>query len=184
MNKTTQSYEKGVHITKVRLVYPLPDPVTGIPRDVIIDRLEAYKVGGERRRRIPGTNIDIPKPPRSDDEDPIDNDSDTLRIHVDVETWVPTLFSPPMPPSVIDELRNKYGKFRTRHDKAYVDKKLAEDEAEQMRKESVKLMRTPRMEAADKRVREKKKPEPLGEETLAGIGEMIARARGLSLDAL
>jgi len=184
VDKATQTYEKPVHMSKVRLVYPLPDPVTGVPRDVIIDRFEDNGARGRMRRRIYGTNIDIPIPRDSPEKEYEDNDGDTLRIHVDQETWTPQLFTPPMPRSVLDELRNKYSKFRTRHDKEFVEKNVAKDDAVQRRKESVKSMWTPRMEAADRRAREKKEPEPLREETLAGIGEIIARARGLRLDAI
>lgn len=39
---------------------------------------------------------------------------DTRRMDLENPTFVPTLRTPPMPPSVIDELRSKYSRFRTR----------------------------------------------------------------------
>ena len=47
---------------------------------------------------------------------------DTLRIDVEQRTWVPTLLKVPFPDGVIDELRNKYGKYRTRHEDSFIEK--------------------------------------------------------------
>ncbi|TKA75836.1 hypothetical protein B0A55_04390 [Friedmanniomyces simplex] len=174
-------------LDSVRLVYPLPDPATGIPRDVVIERLininfsfdkvkKEWTVGD---RLIPGTNIIIPWPPKAD---PIyeDYQDDTLRITVEEQTFRPFLLHPPMPLTIIDELRNKYSKFRTRHDWEYVEKKELEDAKVEKRKELAKGMRTPLQELAEvrrqKRVEEGEKE--LSEEQLARIGEVIARERG------
>lgn len=48
-----------------------------------------------------------------------EHDCDTLRFEVEEHTWTPTLLRAPMPAGVIDELRNKYGQHRTRHDPQY-----------------------------------------------------------------
>ncbi|KAK5149367.1 hypothetical protein LTS14_010975, partial [Recurvomyces mirabilis] len=112
-----------LRLEDVRLVYPLPDPVTGVPRDVIIDRLihmnytfdKTKKEWTKGDRVIPGTNTMIPWPETVPEETP-DHDDDTLRITVEEQTFRPFLLSPPMPLSVIDELRNRYSKFRTRHE--------------------------------------------------------------------
>ncbi len=86
-----------------------------------------------------------------------------------------------MPPSVIDELRNKYSKFRTRHDEEYIAKKLAEDGETQRKKAMRATMRTPvkqlnRQERAEKK--SKGMPE-LSEDMLAKIGEIMAAKKGL-----
>jgi large subunit ribosomal protein L24 len=48
-------------------------------------------------------------------------------MEVETPTWVPSLRNAPFPSSVLDELRNKYSKYRTRHDPEYVAKKHVED---------------------------------------------------------
>ncbi|TKA81566.1 hypothetical protein B0A55_03016 [Friedmanniomyces simplex] len=174
-------------LDSVRLVYPLADPATGIPRDVVIERLininfsfdkvkKEWTVGD---RLIPGTNIIIPWPPKAD---PIyeDYQDDTLRITVEEQTFRPFLLHPPMPLTIIDELRNKYSKFRTRHDWEYVEKKELEDAKVEKRKELVKGMRTPSQELAEVRRQERMEEgdTELSEEQLARIGEVIARERG------
>ena len=73
-------------------------------------------------------NIHIPWPEESLAEPThVDEVADTLRIDVEEKSFLPTLLRPPMPASVIDELRNKYGKFRERHDEEWVAMKEAED---------------------------------------------------------
>ena len=172
-----------IPIQDVKLVYPLPDPQTGVPRDVIIDRLEPFnrkydkvkKEWTDGERLIPGTNTIIPWPEKGEEERE-DNEDDTLRIVVDEQTFRPFLLNPPMPTSVIDELRNKYSKFRTRHDYEYVEKKEQEQARVERRKDLVKTMRTPLQELAELRAQQKKETErKLTPEQLAKIGEVIAR---------
>jgi len=114
-------------------VYPLPDPITGVPRDVLLPRLvkrgayfDIYKNETVWQRYVEPQNVKIPWPTV---EEPMykDADVDTLRIQVEDKSFLPTLLRPPMPPSVIDELRNKFSKFRDRHDDDYVAKKVKED---------------------------------------------------------
>ncbi|KAK0924247.1 hypothetical protein LTR91_000779 [Friedmanniomyces endolithicus] len=143
-------------LDSVQLVYPLPDPVTGIPRDVVIERLihinhRFDKMKGEW---TPGDRL-IPD--------------------------VPAFFvTPPMPVTVIDELRNKYSRFRTRHTWQYVEQKELEAAKVEKRKELVKGMRTPLQELAEVRrmKREAEGERELSEEQLARIGEVIASERG------
>lgn len=169
----------------VRLVYPLPNEETGIPQDVIIDRLERVneqwdavkRVWDKGERSIPGTNTLIPWP-ESVSQEEIDHEDDTLRISVEEETFRPHLMFPPMPTSVIDELRSKYSKFRTRHDLEFVQKMEAIDAREEKRKGLIKNMRTPLQELADMRAKQKAAAEKqLTDEQLAKIGEVIAAER-------
>lgn len=130
----------------IRLVYPLPDPQTGIPREVIINNLvlrgRHFNVFDNEEifdRYLEPQNVRIPWPEKTE---PIykDEEGDTLRLQADENTYTPTLISPPMPGTVIDELRNRYGIFRDRHDDEYIEKKIQEDiatEAEQLRKKSM-----------------------------------------------
>lgn len=176
----------------VKLVYPLPDPETGIPRDVIIDRLMHINFEYDKNKRewteghrlIPGTNTIIPWPEKAEPAFE-DFEDDTLRITVEEQTFRPFLLHPPMPLSVIDELRNKYSRFRTRHDWEYVEKKDLEDARDEKRKGLAKGMRTPLQELADAR-KEKKELEQkeLTEEQLARIGEVIAQERVRATNAI
>ena len=181
-----QQVPRAIPMEDVRLVYPLPDPETGIVRDVIVDRLvrvnsEYYKVKKEWTegdRLIPGTNTLVPWPEKAD-PDYEDHDDDTLRITVEEQTSRPFLLHPPMPLTVIDELRNKFSRFRTRHDWEYLDKKEAEDAAVEKRKELVKGMRTPLQQLAEvRKARREREERELSAEQLAKIGEVIEAEKG------
>ncbi|KAL2223339.1 KOW motif domain protein [Thermoascus aurantiacus ATCC 26904] len=129
------SVEAPIPMDDVRLVVALDDPATGQIREVLVKHV----CGGEpilereygsttprHTRYIAGENIEIPWPK----ERPVqhkDEDWDTLRMEVETPTWMPSLLHPPFPPSVIDELRNKYSKYRTRHDPEFVEQKKLED---------------------------------------------------------
>lgn len=174
---------RAVPLEDVKLVYPLPDPETGIPRDVIVDRLmcvnrrwdKNLKEWDDGDRVIPGTNTIIPWPEKAD-PDYEDHEVDTLRISVEEQTFRPFLIRPPMPMSVIDELRNKYSRFRTRHDYDYIVKKELQDAKENDRKDLIKKMRTPLQELAELRAKQKQEQQKdLSPEQLAKIGEVIAQ---------
>jgi len=129
-----QTTEQPLPYSSVQLVYPLPDPITSIPRDVLLRRLikrdayfDIYKNETVWTRYVEPQNIRIPWPAVEEPEHK-DEDVDTLRIQVEDKSFLPTLLRPPMPPSVIDELRNKFSKYRDRHDVEYVAKKVKEDE--------------------------------------------------------
>lgn len=77
-------------------------------------------------RYISGLDIEIPWPTEEEPHHK-DGEYDTLRFEVDQETWVPSLDNPPFPSSVLDELRNKYSRFRKRHDPEYVREKVMEE---------------------------------------------------------
>ena len=127
--------ELPVPYANVRLVYPLPDPITGVPRDCILTTLVARNHRFDRfenehtfDRWLEPQHLRIPwpdkKPPAFRDEE-----ADTLRIDSEEQTFLPTLLRPPMPMGIIDELRNRYSKFRDRHEDEWLEKKKAEDEA-------------------------------------------------------
>ena len=125
------------------------------------------------------------------EEPPADSkefDGDTLRFEVEEKTWTPTLLRAPMPDGVIDELRNKYSRLRTRHEPAY---QLAL-EARERRKAAYKawvksggnMLLSPTKEAqmAEKRKLKEKGEPTLEREVLERIGEVMA-SKGIEMTA-
>ncbi|TRX97520.1 hypothetical protein FHL15_001798 [Xylaria flabelliformis] len=178
-------------VSAVRLVHPITDPVTGKTQDVIINQLVhrdlvTDKQTGKRRwdRVVPGLNISIPWPVKEEPNIP-DFKADTMRIDVEEKTFVPTLLRPPMPEAVVDELRNKYSRFRTRHEPEYIARVEAAEQAEKDRAKLMESIRTPLQEFhRAEREKKKKKGKPrLTLEMLEKIGEVIAKNRERSLNA-
>ncbi|KAM3420534.1 hypothetical protein BST61_g3799 [Cercospora zeina] len=159
----------------VQLVFPLPDPETGIPRDAVIEKVEVIK----GTRVIPGSSTFLPWPEKDlTSEDEEEYEDDTLRHAVEERTFRPFLIRPPMPLSVIDELRNKYSRFRTRHEYDYMAKLEREDAKVEERKSLIKTMRTPLQELAALREKQKAaQQKELTVEQMAKIGEIIAQER-------
>ncbi|KAE8388551.1 hypothetical protein BDV23DRAFT_110997 [Aspergillus alliaceus] len=139
----SQSGQKGnvspvpmpISLDDVRLVVALDDPATGQTRDVLVEHVYGGGPILERdhgsdtprhTRYITGENIEIPWP-RSEPPKFKDEEWDTLRMEVETPTWTPSLHYAPFPPSVMDELRNKFSKYRTRHDPEWVEAKKMED---------------------------------------------------------
>ncbi|KAF7940769.1 uncharacterized protein EAE97_006955 [Botrytis byssoidea] len=188
--RPTRSVPQGISLKNVKLVFPYTDPVTGLTRDVIAKKLAHHKMFRDRhaqtvkwQRIIPGAgdrpNIIIPWP-KVEPREKKDYDCDTLRMEVEEKTFVPTLITPPMPGSVIDELRNKYSIFRTRHDPEYIERKLEEDRQNEAKKKTIASMRTP-LKEINKRERELRKAKGKGKLTrgmLLKIGQVISRRRG------
>ncbi|KAI8960512.1 hypothetical protein F5Y11DRAFT_349443 [Daldinia sp. FL1419] len=175
--------ELPIPISGIRLVHPIKDPSTGVTRDVIINQLVHGgflhdRVSGKRRwsRIVPGLNIAIPWPKKEEKEEK-DFSCDTLRIDVEDKTFVPTLLRPPMPEAVLDELRNKYSRFRTRHDPEYIARLEAEEQALADRRKLMDSMRTPLQEyhRAQREGKKKKGKPRLTQEMLEKIGEVMAR---------
>ena len=172
-----------IPISAVRLVHPIPDPVTGITRDVIVRELKPVNISHDRvsrraswQRVVPGLNVRIPWP-RSAPKKREDCKDDTMRIDVEEKTFVPTLLRPPMPEALVDELRNQYSKFRTRHTDEYIAQKEAEQAAKKARLESASTMLTP-LQEFNRLEREKRKArgQPvLSDEMLEKIGQIIAK---------
>ena len=182
-----QTTEAPLHLSSVRLVTPLPDPTTGSGRDVIVNELTLTPSGqrliANYMSPYTGKPHYIPWPPKEKPEFK-DNDEDTLRIDVEQVTWVPTLLRAPMPSGVIDELRNKYSKFRRRHEDSYIEMKETQDEKAKRRKEILeygggtpKEMLTPVQELNRARKMERKalEEDKLTEEVLAGIGKLMVK---------
>jgi large subunit ribosomal protein L24 len=189
MTRAVISREKPVPLSFVKLVAALPHPETNVVRDVIVTSLKMSKVWHDKvtgrksfSRIISGTTTVVPWP-KQEPKEVKDYDADTLRIDVETRSFVPSLLRPPMPSTVIDELRNKYSIFRTRHDEEYIAKKIAEEEAEVAQKNSGKLMRTP-LNEINRKVREMKKAKGKGkltEQMLARIGEVMERRKKQAL---
>ncbi|KAG9229093.1 putative 54S ribosomal protein L40, mitochondrial [Amylocarpus encephaloides] len=190
--RPVQVYEKPIAITDVRLVVPMPND-EGVMRDAIIRKLEIKRIFDRDTRQnvylraVAGTgqNIPYPKDPNPRVRPPVeDKASDTLRIDVENKTYIPTLLRPPMPRSVIDELRNKYSVFRTRHDPEYIASKEAEEKEKEEKKKSIKLMKTPLNIAnrAERRLRRKiGKKQVLSPTILEKIGRIMAAKKDLVL---
>jgi large subunit ribosomal protein L24 len=184
---SVQPVKAAIPISAIRLVHPLTDPETGTARDVIIRELKPIGITHDRPTRkvffsriVPGLNVRIPWPKQAKREHE-DHPIDTLRLEVEERTFVPTLLRPPFPESVVDELRNKYSKFRTRHTPEYVSK-VEEKEAEKKARQKgarIEEMLLP-LQEYNRKLRELRrargKPE-LTEEMLEKIGEVIARNR-------
>ncbi|KAL4944238.1 hypothetical protein BDV06DRAFT_187888 [Aspergillus oleicola] len=134
-NTPFQTISLPVPLDDVRLVAALDDPSTGQTRDVLVEHIYGggptveHDYGVElpkHTRYIAGEDIEIPWP-RADKPNVKDEEWDTLRMEVETPTWVPSLHEPPFPSSVLDELRNKFSAYRTRHDPEYVEEKRMED---------------------------------------------------------
>lgn len=184
--RPVRSMEKPLSISSIRLVHALPDPTTGIVRDVIVKRLINSRIFHDRHsgtarwsRIIPGLNIKVPWP-KIEPKKHKDNDCDTLRADVESRTFVPSLLHPPMPGSVINELRNKYSIFRTRHDEEYVAAKMVEDAEKEAAKKFANEMRTPLKEVnrRENKLRKAKGKGKLTTGMLVRIGKIIARSQG------
>ncbi|CAG7957718.1 unnamed protein product [Penicillium nalgiovense] len=154
----TQPQPFPVSFDDIRHVIPLEDTKTGKLQNVVVQHAYAagpYHDRGEHSklpkytRYVSGLDIEIPWP--LEDEPVItDGDMDTTRMAVEVSTFTPTLEQPPMPSTVIDELRNKYSRFRTRHDPEYLREKMREDYRKEYRN-TVSMM-TPQTDAKNMRI--------------------------------
>ncbi|ESZ92560.1 hypothetical protein SBOR_7045 [Sclerotinia borealis F-4128] len=188
--RPVRSVPQGISLKDVKLVFPYTDAKTGLTRDVIAKKLAHHNMFRDRhaqtvkwQRIIPGVgdrpNIIVPWP-KSEPRVHTDNDCDTLRMEVEEISFVPTLLTPPMPGSVIDELRNKYSVYRKRHDPEYVEKKLEEDRQEAASKRTIESMRTPLNEInrRERKVRRTMGRGSLDRGMLLRIGQVISRRNG------
>lgn len=186
-----QTVEKPISLADLRLVTALRNPETGEKRDVVVKTLELVK----RSRRISGTEIVIPWPehsepvegeedkPSPEDQEKIEKERYTTQLEdvARASFWDPTLLEPPIPDGVIDELRNKYSKFRTRHTDEYVAQKEEEERLVQEEKNRIRLMRTPlqKKNAVDRKKRRKMGRGLLTPDMKDAIGKVIARNKGI-----
>ncbi|CZT45161.1 related to ribosomal protein YmL40, mitochondrial [Rhynchosporium secalis] len=187
--RPVRTIEQPVSLKSVRLVVPIKDSETGPRRDVIVKVIrrtppfkyrngtityERYIPGMRQRHQIPWPEV----------EEKVFQDypTDTLRMDVETKTFVPSLLTPPMPSSVIDELRNKYSIFRTRHEAEYLEAKQKEEDEKLAKKKSLaKKMRTPLNEANRKARKGRKKlgKVELTPDMLEKIGQVIADSKNL-----
>lgn len=174
-------------MNNVRLITALYTPETGETRDVIVKGIDISEkkrdlLTGKYNwvRKIHGTNIVIPWP-KEDEPEKVDHSVDTLRIVVEEKTFIPTLLRPPMPESVIDELRNKFSAFRTRHTEEYIAAKEAEEAEKKAKVLSIKKMRTPLSEKnrKERKLRKQKGKGVLTEDMMMKLGQVIARNKGV-----
>lgn len=136
---------------------------------------------------MPGLNIEIPWPHLFEESERQQLEGmveeypcDTLRIDVEEHSFVPTLLRPPMPEKIIDELRNRYSKFRTRHEDEYILKKTREEIKKKLDRGMSVQMMSPRQELNLKLQKEKKaRIEPvLSDQMLVKIGQIMAKHEG------
>lgn len=242
-NKTAEKIatEKGsIPIQALRIVVPLPDPDTGILKDVVVKSMEVFlpeshenyvleperyvedthpvtgkkvpryirpkrtnKLTEEARRKfdalpkegepyygdyysslpkfarfIEGLDIAIPWP-EAKPATYVDNDADTLRIEAETVTFEPSLKEMPMPPSVLDELRNRRSRTRTRHEDWYIEKKDEEAAREEWRKNTTLAMPKELLRRAKIESKHKDAEKPATEKEERRLAEMIARARAI-----
>ncbi|KAI9891872.1 MAG: hypothetical protein M1814_002257 [Vezdaea aestivalis] len=154
--------EVGIPIDHVQLVCPLQGE-DGKVEDVVIrhitlgkSRTEINEEGKPEKkydRFVTGENLILPWPEKSLPEK-VTHDIDTSRLDSESKTWVPTLKSPPAPPSVLDELRNRYSKFRARHEDWYVEQKESEERAKTGLNDGSSML-TPLQEIKSKVAKEK-----------------------------
>ena len=184
-NRPVVPYNVSIPWKSVKLVHAIQD-AKGSFRDVVVDKVVLQKptwhelrhgtADKRGKRMIPGLKQDIPWP-FQDPEKFDDNDVDTLRITVDEVTDRPYLLQPPMPTSVVDELRNKYSRFRKRHEPEYIAAKEAAFGQTDRKKLLGKLVTTPSMELQERNRLERAATSNLTEEQLAAIGKVMAEAR-------
>ncbi len=186
-----EAKEACIPIDAIRLVHPIADPKTGVTRDVIIRELKPVDIYIDRPTRrtefsrvVPGLNVEIPWP-RKEEPEYHDAPGDTLRIEVEAKTFVPTLLRPPMPEHIMEELRNRFSRFRTRHEPEYIAKKEAEAAEKVQRRKMVQTMRTPLQEfhTQQKALRKARGQPVLTDEMLQKIGQVISRNKKIALEA-
>lgn len=192
----SRSQAMPISIGSIRLVYPITNPETGVTRDVVINQLKAvppnmqspnmnldrWEHGKKWDRLVPGINVVIPWPEVQAPEYET-HPADTVRQQVEDRTFYYNLLSPPMPEPVLDELRNKFSKFRTRHEPWYLEKKEAEEAARKSRHETVLSMQTPLEEFhAHRKALKAAQGEPeLTDEMLEKLGAIIAQKKEAAL---
>ncbi|KND92857.1 hypothetical protein TOPH_02663 [Tolypocladium ophioglossoides CBS 100239] len=192
-----RSQAMPISIGSIRLVYPIRNPETGVIRDVVINQLKAvppnmksenmtldrWEYGNKWDRLVPGINVVIPWPEVEAPEYEA-MPADTVREQAEDRTFYYSLLSPPMPEQVIDELRNKYSRFRTRHEPWYIEQKEAEEEARKGQMEAVKSMQTPLDEFHEmqREIRDSQGEPELTDEMLEKIGQAMAKKKAAALD--
>jgi large subunit ribosomal protein L24 len=142
-----RTYTMPLPMADVRLIHRYKG------REVILENMLLRASWNKRenkplvKRYMPGLEEPLPDHRPKENEDYSNETAgpdDTLRITSEEVTFLPTLIQMPTPASVLDELRNKYSKFRIRHDDVYVEKMKKKEAEEQNKQSRVQLMQTPR----------------------------------------
>lgn len=191
-----RSQAMPISIGSIRLVYPLTNPETGVTRDTIINQLKAvppnmqsvnmsldrWHYGKKWDRLVPGPNVVIPWPEVEAPEYEAMK-ADTAREQVEERTFYYNLLAPPMPDQVLDELRNKYSRFRTRHEPWYVEQKEMGELAKKGGLDGSRSMQTPLEEFHEKQreIRDTEGQPELTEDMLEKIGEFMAKKKEAAL---
>jgi large subunit ribosomal protein L24 len=192
----SRSQPMPIAIDCIRLVFPITNAETGETKDTIINQLKGippnmkspnmtfdrWNHGKKWDRVVPGINVVIPWPEVQAPEEstyPID----TVREKVEERTFYYGLLSPPMPEQVLDELRNKFSKFRTRHEEWYVQQREAEAAAKKAQQEPAPSMQTPLEEyhAMQREIRAARGEPELTDEMLEKLGAIIAQKKEAAL---
>lgn len=186
-----RSQPMPIVISAIRLVHPITNPDTGITQDVVINELKAvppnmksenmtwdrWQYGNKWDRVVPGINVVIPwpevKPPELET-----TTADTVREQVEERSFYYNLLSSPLPETVIDELRNKFSRFRTRHEPWYIEREEAKMAERQHRWDSVRSMATPLDELQEKQrqLRAAQAEPELTDGMLEKLGRIMAQA--------
>ncbi|RSL69960.1 hypothetical protein CEP54_001999 [Fusarium duplospermum] len=193
----SRSQPMPISIGSIRLVYPITNSETGLTRDVVINQLKAvppnmkspnmtldrWEHGKKWDRLVPGINVVIPWPAVEAPEYET-HPSDTPREAAENRSFYYNLLSAPMPETVIDELRNKFSKFRTRHEEWYVQQKEYEANTEQARQDSILSMQTPLQEyhAQQRELRAAQGEPELSDEMLEKLGAILAERKEAALE--
>jgi large subunit ribosomal protein L24 len=127
------THNMPVSIDDVRLVVTLEDE--GRQYEVIAKHVYGGRPFLQRSnaqtpkhtRYIAGENIPIPWPDEGRVDNMQDEEGDTSRKEVEHETWTPSIERPPFNPFILDELRNKFSKYRSRHDPMWLENRKLED---------------------------------------------------------
>lgn len=242
-NRTADKFvtEQGfIPLRALRLVVPLPDPDTGILKDVIVKSMEIFfpeshenyvleperyvedkhPVTGKKVQRyirpkrtneltaealrkfdaLPNEGepyyggyyssmpkfarfiegLDIPIPwPEAQPQTFVDNDIDTLRIEVETFTFEPSLKNMPMPPSVLDELRNRRSRTRTRHEDWYIETKEKQAAREDWMKSRTLVKPDQLLKMAKIARNHEYAKKPATREQRMRLAKMITRARAI-----
>lgn len=161
-------HQRAFHESQLRLVLTIRDPNSpGRYQDSIVDEMLLIRRYNPKsgdyavQRFMPGTleKIRGPQvarlPPKTLSNEP-SWDDDTLRITSEQVTFTPvltytTLNAQGTPAdTVLDELRNKYSKRRTRHDPEFIEKMEEIDAAREEKNAGYKKMDTPLMQVNSK----------------------------------
>ena len=176
----------------------------GLDKPVILETMHLFRRWspeegsyGPVKRMIPGLNIEIAMPKTEyamgdytqdkisrKETDPLPDiaeayESDTLRVSSEEETFQWSLRYLPMPEGVIDELRNPFSSFRTRHTSEYIEAQQLKDDTDQKKVRSVDSMKTPIQQFNDK-LRDRLEQEwnrRKAQSSMEMIGESIAKMR-------